>query len=62
MIMTMTQSLMLVAVASLLVGHTAAANILARAPELRPAHEVVQWVVKHGGKVQAESHEHFSLT
>lgn len=60
--MTMTQSLMLVAAASLLVGHTAAAKTLAQAPELKPAHELVQWVVKHGGKVQAESHKHCSLT
>ena len=46
--------LVLVAAAIPLIGHTAAAKALARAPELKPADELVDWVVKHGGKVRAE--------
>ncbi|CAL5221515.1 g3721 [Coccomyxa viridis] len=45
--------LVLVAAAIPLIGHTAAAKALARAPELKPADELVDWVVKHGGKSDA---------
>ena len=54
--------LVLAAVAVLLDGHTVAAKALARAPELKPADELVDWVVKHGGKVLTECHLLLRLT
>ncbi len=44
------RSLLLAAGACLLIGCTAAA--LPQAPELKSAHEVVDWVLAHGGQVQ----------
>ena len=46
------RSLMLATAAILLFGHTAAAKAVGRAPDLKPADELVEWVVRHGGKVQ----------
>ena len=47
------RSLLLAAGVCLLIGCTAAA--LAQAPELKSAHEVVDWVLAHGGQVQNQS-------
>ena len=49
------RSFMVVAAAISLIGNTAAAKALARARDLKTADELVEWVVRHGGKVQADT-------